>query len=99
MSLIILFFVSKLIWFCKEATGTSKLIKMKHTWQLRNYYTLYHCEHAPEIRDCISDEEMLWLKNACACPRLTKPVCITCTKNVGARPRLNPPSPNDSELF
>ena len=37
----------------------------------------------------------LWLKNTGARPGSTKPGCQTCTKNVGAVPRLNPPSPND----
>ena len=74
--------------------GTSKLIKIKHYWQFCNFYTLYHSELAPERRGCLSDEEILWLKNACAGPRSTKPGCQTCTKNAGAGPRVNPSSLN-----
>ena len=62
-------------------------------------FFLYHCEHTPERRGYIYDEEILWLKNAGAWPRSTKPRCMTRIKNLGAVSRLNPPSRNDHEFF
>ena len=43
------------------------------------------------------NEAILWLKNAGERPRLTKPGCQTCTNNLGAGPRVNPPSLNNTE--
>ena len=57
---------------------------------LYNVYTLYHCEHAPNIIGFLYDEAFLWLKNVDAGPGSGKEKWIgSCFASVVVRAQDN----------